>query len=63
VTTYSTFGHQIYGSDGNVTYSNNNRTYQNNGVVSDTHGKQTDIYKPGGQTVVCPTYGRQQICR
>ena len=63
VTTYSTYGHQIHGSDGSMTYSNNNRTYQNNGIVSDTHGKQTYIYKPGGKTVVCSTYGSQQICR
>ena len=56
MTTYSTYGHQTYGSDGSVTYSNNNRTYQNNGIVSDTHGNQTYIYKPGGQTVA-------QACR
>jgi len=60
---YSTLGHQTYGTDGSLLHQYGNTTYENNGTISQTHGNQTYIYRPGGQTVVCSTYGNQSVCK
>ena len=36
---------------------------QNDGTLSETHGNQTFVYKPGAPAVVCSTYGYQKVCR
>jgi hypothetical protein len=61
--TYSTLGHQTYGSDGSLLQQYGNTTYENNGAISQTHGNQTNIYRPGAKTVICSTYGNQTVCK
>jgi hypothetical protein len=63
--TYSTYGNQTWGTDGSWSITHGNRTHENDGTLSEARrsGRDTYIYKPGGSTMVCSTYGHQVLCR